>query len=324
MSDHRNLVSDRSPFLSFVLILITVFIGFVVVGPLLGFAVGSQIYDGNLLNDLQTGSDNPGFFLAGMVVQGIAAFVGLVVFPVMHIRFLEHKSLSPFFPDQPKLGQILLAVVFLGVAFLVAISPISEWNSVMHFPESMKAFETWAREKEDMAAKITESLTHFSSLSDVMLALLVIAVLPGVGEELVFRGMIQRELWRSSQNIHLAIWTSAFIFSAIHIQFFGFFPRLLLGALFGYVYYWSDNLWVPIFAHFVNNAMGVVGIYMSQQKLTELNMEDNTAAPWPLVLVGVVATAGLSYFIWNHYRQNPPNVKDFSGSSVLPHQDPLV
>lgn len=321
MSDHRNLVSDRSPFLSFVLILITVFIGFVVVGPMLGFAVASLFYEGNLLNDLQTGSDNPGFFLAGMVVQGIASFVGLIVFPALHIRFLEHKSLSPFFPDQPKFGQVLLAVALLGVAFLVAISPISEWNSVMHFPESMKDFETWAREKEDLAARITKSLTHFNSPADLILALFVIAVLPGIGEELVFRGLIQRELWRSSQNVHLSIWTAAFIFSAIHIQFFGFFPRLLLGALFGYLYYWSDNLWVPIFAHFVNNAMGVVGIYLSQQKLTELNMEDNTAAPWPLVVAAAVVTVALSYFIWNHYRQNPPSVKDFSRSSVLEDQD---
>ncbi|HEY5750888.1 MAG TPA: CPBP family intramembrane glutamic endopeptidase [Chryseolinea sp.] len=317
MFDPRLLVSNRLPFLSLCLILATVFIGFAVVGPLLGVAVASSFYDGNLLSDMLSESDRPGYFLAVMVVQGIATFVGLIVFPILHITQLEHKPLQPFFPAQPKMGQVLLGVTLLGLAFIVAMSPVVEWNSQLHFPSFLKEFETWAREKEEMATKLTETLTQFKSMEQMLIALLVIAILPGIGEELVFRGLIQRELWRSTQNVHLAIWTSAFLFSAIHLQFFGFFPRLFLGALFGYLYYWSNNLLVPMFAHFFNNGFAVVTVYLNQQNVTEIDMENNIAAPWPYVATAFVATVGLLYFVWKHYRENPPVIEDFHSPSAL-------
>jgi membrane protease YdiL (CAAX protease family) len=317
MFDSRLLVSNRLPFLSLCLVLATVFIGFVVVGPLLGVAVASSFYDGNLVTDLFSNSDQPGYFLAVMVVQGVATFVGLILFPILHITQLEHKPLQPFFPSQPKVGQVLLGVALLGVAFIIAMSPVVEWNSQFHFPSFLRDFETWAREKEEMATKLTETLTQFKSVGEMLIALLVIAILPGIGEELVFRGLIQRELWRSTKNIHLAIWTSAFLFSAIHLQFFGFFPRMFLGALFGYLYYWSNNLLVPMFAHFFNNGFAVVTMYLNQQNVTDLNVEDNISAPWPYVATAVVATVGLLYFVWKHYRDNPPVTEDFHSPTAL-------
>ena len=324
MFDPRLLVSNRAPFMSLCLVLATVFIGFAVVGPLLGVAVASAFYDGNLAVDILNGADQPGYFVAVMVVQGIATFVGLIVFPVLHIMQLEHKPLQPFFPSEPKLERVLLGVALLVVAFVIAISPVVEWNSQIHFPSFFKQFETWAREKEELATKLTESLTQFKSVGDLLIALLVIAVLAGIGEELVFRGMIQRELWRATNNVHVAIWASAFLFSAIHVQFFGFIPRLLLGALFGYLYYWSNNLLVPIFAHFFNNGFGVVAAYLNQQNITELNVEDNTSAPWPFVATALVATVGLLYFFWKHYHDNPPVIEDFYSPSAQHDGEPLV
>jgi len=321
MFDPRLLVSNRPPFLSLCLVMATVFIGFAVVGPLLGLAVASSFYDGNLATDLLDGAGQPGYFTAVMVVQGIATFVGLMVFPVLHITQLEHKPLQPFFPVQPKLGQVLLGVTLLGLAFVIAMSPVVEWNSQIHFPAALKEFEAWAREKEEMAAKLTETLTQFESAGQMLTALLVIAILPAIGEELVFRGMIQREFWRATKNVHVAIWTSAFLFSAIHLQFFGFIPRLLLGALFGYLYYWSNNLLVPMFAHFFNNGFAVVAMYLNQQNVTDLNVEDNTSAPWPYVAIALAATVGLLYFVWKHYRENPPAVEDFHSPSALPDGD---
>ena len=106
-------------------------------------------------------------------------------------------------------------------------------------------------------------------------------------------------------NIHLSIWASAIIFSAIHFQFYGFIPRLLLGALFGYLYYWSGNLLIPMFAHFVNNAFGVIMIYLHRHEITDLNVEDNTAAPLQYVILNAALTVGLLYYIWRHYRQLP-------------------
>jgi membrane protease YdiL (CAAX protease family) len=161
-----------------------------------------------------------------------------------------------------------------------------------------------ARAQEDQLAEFTRAATQFNSVPDLLLGLLVIALLPGIGEELVFRGLIQNELWRGTKNVHVAIWVSAFIFSAIHTQFFGFVPRMLLGALFGYLYYWSGNLLIPMFAHFFNNAFGVVALYLEHQKLIDVNMEETEAAPWPAVALGVVLTVLLLVYLRKFFDQH--------------------
>jgi membrane protease YdiL (CAAX protease family) len=145
----------------------------------------------------------------------------------------------------------------------------------------------------------------------MLLAVVVIAVLPAIGEELVFRGIIQRELFRGTNNIHVAIWISAAIFSAIHIQFYGFVPRMLLGALFGYLYYWSGNLWMPIIAHFINNGFTVVAMYLYQQGSVKMDIENAEAAPWSSVLFSAVITTALLYFFKKFYeKRRPVNFSD--------------
>ena len=300
-----NLVSDRPPLASLLIILVNVFFGFVLVGPMLGLGAAMLFYEGDLVNDIQNPMDRPGILLPLLVTQSIATLVGLIIFPLIQLKAIEHKRIQPFFPPQPKTFFILLLVMALGITFMVAISPLVEWNMNMKFPEFLKDFEIWARNAEDRTAKLTEVMTSFGSTSDLIIGLVVIALLPAIGEELVFRGLFQNELYRGTKNIHTAIWVSAIIFSAIHIQFYGFIPRMLLGALFGYLYYWSGNLLVPMFAHFFNNAFGVTMIYLHRLKITEMNVEDNTAAPAHLVLLNIVLTVGLLYYIWKHYREVP-------------------
>jgi membrane protease YdiL (CAAX protease family) len=304
-----NLVSDRSPLGSLLIILLNVFFGFVLVGPMVGLGIASLFYEGDLLRDIQDPGENPGILGALLITQGIATLVGLILFPLIQIVTIEHKRIAPFFPVQQKAGIILFLLMCLGLTFMISISPLVEWNMNVRFPEFLKGFETWAREAEDKTAKLTEIMTSFGSISDLLIGILVIALLPAIGEELVFRGMFQNELYRGTRNIHVAIWFAAVIFSTIHFQFYGFIPRLLLGALFGYLYYWSGNLLIPIFAHFFNNAFGVIMIYLHRQELTDLNVEDNTAAPIQYVLLNVVLTVGLLYYIWKHFRGEPkPNI----------------
>ncbi len=282
-----------------------VFIGFVVLGPGIGLIVASLFYDGTLM-DLLTATQDPSRHIEIknqlLITQGIATVVGLILLPALHVRILERKKLSPFFPAQEKLFTSIVLVLGVGITFTVAISPLVEWNMNVTFPEFLKEFEIWAKNAESQATNLTKVMTTFSSPADLIIGLLVIAVLPAIGEEVVFRGLFQNELMRASGNIHVAIWLSALIFSTIHFQFYGFIPRLLLGALFGYLYFWSGNLLIPIVAHFFNNAFGVVMIYLYQSKITDLNVEDNTAAPMLYVLMNLVITAGLLYYFRKHYQ----------------------
>lgn len=307
-----NLVSDRHPLVSLLTILMNLFIGFVVLGPGIGLAVASLFYEGTLLNFLEAARDPSRFAEIRnqmLIAQGVGTIVSLIILPILHIRALEHKKLAPFFPPQEKLLTAMILVMGIGITFIISISPLTEWNMNLTFPEFLKGFETWARQTEDLAAKLTETMTRFESVADLVLGLIVIAALPAIGEELVFRGLFQNELVRATKNIHVAIWFSALIFSTIHFQFYGFLPRLLLGALFGYLYFWSGNLLIPMVAHFFNNAFGVIMIYLYQHKITDLNVEDNAAAPITYVFLNVAITAGLLYYFRQHYqriRENSP------------------
>ena len=101
----------------------------------------------------------------------------------------------------------------------------------------------------------------------------MVAMIPAIGEELLFRGVLQKQLIKGLGNAHVAIILTAVIFSAFHLQFLGFFSRALLGMLFGYLYYWSKNMWYPILTHFTNNGLALLlaiiyGVDMDAKDMT--------------------------------------------------------
>lgn len=316
MPELPNLVSDKSPSQSLLTTLAIITIGFAFIGPMVGMLMVSPFYDGDLLSDftsIESVDDKRALFYPMMIVQGVGSFVGFILLPYFQLTVLGHRSVRPFFPlvSRPVIFYVLL--VILSFNFIIALTPVVEWNSSVAFPEFLKGFENWARSSEDRMASYTEVLTGFDSPLNVLLGIFVIALIPAIGEELVFRGMVQNELWRGTRNVHLAIWLSAAIFSAIHMQFFGFFPRLLLGALFGYLYYWSGDLRIPIIAHFVNNAISVFAIYLDQRGVIEITEKIETP-PWPAVITGVVVTVALLFYLWKFFRDHRP----------LTHDDPAV
>lgn len=143
-----------------------------------------------------------------------------------------------------------------------AMNLLVEWNQNIHLPESMSEIETSLRAMEDAAMASTQLLIGGGGVGSMIVAILIVGVLAGFSEELFFRGALQRLFCMTNLNKHVAIWLTAVIFSAIHFQFFGFVPRLLLGAFFGYLLWWSGSLWLPIIAHIFNNTLVVVSEYM--------------------------------------------------------------
>jgi membrane protease YdiL (CAAX protease family) len=139
-----------------------------------------------------------------------------------------------------------------------------------YFPD----VENWMREMQDKNDYIiTQFMTTVSPMG-LLVNLIVVAVLPAVGEELLFRGVLMNWLSKVMSNIHINILISAAIFSAIHFQFYGFIPRFMLGIILGYAYYFSQNLWVPMLLHFINNAITVIIYYWINVNNLEVNPED--------------------------------------------------
>lgn len=269
------------------------------IGLLMGAAIGTGLAtllysgDGDLSQAMLNPNDN-NLRVPLLVMQGVTSSGGFLVAPYFIWKGLTKNSLS-YFNIQPLQPLSLLVVAGLVISFAVVDSAIIEWNQNITLPDLLKGLEDWARQKENDLANLTKMLTNFKSFGEFTLAFIVVGVLAGVCEEFFFRGIVQRELWRGSGNVHLAIWVSAFIFSAIHLQFFGFVPRVLLGALFGYLYYWSGNLIVPIVAHLFNNGFSLVMIYLFQQKIINTDIEKPEAAPWPVIIICALFSIGLLY-----------------------------
>ncbi len=187
------------------------------------------------------------------------------------------------------------------MSFMVVNSVFIDWNQNITFPEFMSGLEKMARSMEDKLAEVTAYLTHFDSFGQFAIAFVVIAVIPAFGEEIVFRGIIQNEFYRGTKNIHIAIWMSAIIFSAFHIQFFGFVPRMLLGALFGYALLLVRQSLPGGAGPFFNNGASVIAMYFYQQGKIPIDIETVEAAPWPAVLSASAITAVLLFVFKKYY-----------------------
>jgi membrane protease YdiL (CAAX protease family) len=167
-----------------------------------------------------------------------------------------------------------------------------EINSMMDFPAGLSGVEAWMTEKEQEADLMIKSLIAAGSFGIMLLNLFTLALMPAIAEEFLFRGVFQRIFTRLFRSGHLAIWLTAFIFSAIHLQFFGFLPRFVLGLVFGYLFFWSGTLWLPVTAHFVNNAFPVIFSYLQGSESLTIPVgiplwKQALALPVPIV-IGIV------------------------------------
>ena len=295
--------SKYSPSIGAFLLLFTAFLGFIAVGPLIGLLLGFPFYDGDLNTYYEQMLSNPmsdtSFKLPLFILQGTASLVGFIIFPTLFMVFYERQTINNFFTTIKISPKLLWLTPIIGFVFMGFNAFVIEWNANLSFPGFLSELEQVAKELEERVAEMTQYLTQFDSIGMFILGFIVIAVIPGIGEELVFRGFLQNYFHRSSKNIHVAIWISAFLFSAMHIQFFGFVPRLFLGALFGYLYYWSGNLIIPIIGHIFNNAFTIVMIYIHQQSITGIDIQSTESMP----VIYVVLSATLTIFLIFYFRK---------------------
>jgi membrane protease YdiL (CAAX protease family) len=204
----------------------------------------------------------------------ILSHLGLFIIPSIVFAWIVGKNPWRYLGTyQSPLLQNIILVVLLMLAALPLVNFLMNLNENMALPEFLHRMEAWMRLKEDRAMAATRLFLEVSGWQALLFNLFMIAVIPAIGEEFVFRGIIQKELGRWSGNVHLAVWLSAALFSAMHLQFFGFFPRLALGVILGYQLALTRNIWVPVFAHFFNNAAAVVIYYLKHNGYITLEIE---------------------------------------------------
>lgn len=153
--------------------------------------------------------------------------------------------------------------IFFGLAALTIVIALPFVESLLiqeeslHVTEGLEGFEEWAKDREVDTGKVILTLLKDTSFVGLFANVMVFAVIPAVSEELFFRGFLLGTLKRSV-GLHAAVWISATIFSIVHFQVLGLFSRIVLGAMLGYFYAYSGNLWASIVAHFTHNLVNIV------------------------------------------------------------------
>lgn len=258
-----------------------------------------------LTQAIDPSNQNENARVAMLFFQAFAGSIGTFLIPaLMFPNAIGRKAVQFIRVVYPFKLYYLLVAPLLVIVAMPFISWLNLLNQAFTFPEQYKAFEASLRALETQAETITKMLIQSHSTGDFLLNLIVVAILPAIAEEFFFRGVLQNFTRICFYNNHVAVWFAAIIFSGIHGQFFGFIPRMVLGAGLGYLYLYSGNIWVAVFAHFVNNALALVAYSLSQKFPDVLFFSETYQFPL-LMTISSAFAIGL-FFYWQYkmqYRQ---------------------
>jgi membrane protease YdiL (CAAX protease family) len=241
--------------------------------------------------------DIPNGRMALLFTQGIGSGLGFWAATWIIVRFLEKANLNWTKQLSRVSGKNLALVTAMTVGGMLFNGLLMYWNSLLVLPDFLSGVEQWMRDMETQLMELTQYLTDFQSIPELLAGILVIGVFAGVGEEMFFRGLIQPKMQGYLRSPHWGIWVTAIIFSAIHVQFYGFLPRMFLGALFGYLYHYTGSLFYPILGHILNNTFTLLLVYASNEGLIELDVQSTNTVSYPGAAVGIlVLILGFLYF----------------------------
>lgn len=291
-----------SPWKSLILLMlytVTLSISVQLIALLLGSLSGANIMD--FMNESNTsGVGNSRFFMYAMLASGT---FGTFYLPAVILQKKE-PMVDYFTAEKSPLIFFCLAVGML-VVFGPLMEKIGEWNSNMNFPESLKGIENWMRAQEESSNGLIKKVVMVDNFGLLLINIIVLAVFPAIAEEYYFRGALMNIFGRVFNNIHITVWLVAIIFSAIHVQFLGFFPRMILGAFFGYMLVWTNNIWVPIVGHFVNNALvAVFAYYYTLQGKTFEELQSYDSYSVFVYLGSIILTIAIAIVFYKKSKEN--------------------
>lgn len=275
----------------FILGLVFQFLGAFLAAWIYGFGI-SEIFSGTF--------DDPRYIAASKLIQ-IFGSIGTFVIPAFLFSYLFAGDIFSYYQFRNPIGTVpVLLTVFMMISVIPFINYMAEINVGMEFP--IKAIDRLFRTLETEAELIMKAFTATRSVGGLLINLVMIGVIAAVGEELIFRGLLQRLLYDLVKNVHLAIIITAILFSAFHFQFFSFLPRFVLGIIMGYLMYLGRSIWFPIIAHFVNNAMGVIYYYFNSRGSADDMLEEiGTSSMMPMAALISLLLFTLFFVMW-YYR----------------------
>ncbi len=280
----------------------------------LGIATLAQILilfpfaDMNSLDDVAALSDfsNPRLITGMKLAQGISAIITFIIPAFLFAYFSSENKFSYLKTNKSFSTASGVAVLLLVFTAMPIINWMGELNSHLTLPAFLSEVEEWMKTSEDSLKKLTEEFLKMDTVGDLLINIIVIALLAAVGEELLFRGAMQNVFLEWTRNSHVAVWITAILFSALHAQFYGFLPRMMLGVVLGYLYIWSGSLWLPILLHFLNNGLSVLFSYLVGKGMISDAAETIGTGETPMIYVitSFVISIGLMLFIYREAERS--------------------
>lgn len=251
---------------------------------------------------------NPMKFLQAMYSIGlfiVPCFLFLKLAQENSFRFLKMKAVPA------------ITSLFIVFGIILTVQPLVEltgkWNAAFPFPEAF-GIKEWIKQAEEQGEVVTKAFLKADNAGVFLLNVFIMAFLPALGEEIFFRGMIQQYTTKAVKNVYIAIVITAIIFSAFHFQFMGFLPRMLLGIILGCIFVWSGNIWLAVFAHFLNNGAAVTLNYLNQRNVISEEQLESVASDNVLVVVLSLVLLGMLLFVL--YKQRKQELSNFSTNNL--------
>jgi uncharacterized protein len=285
------------------LLLLSLFILFLGVASVLQVVILAAYSGTPAANDITTllnNYSNPKLVQGMKMAQAISVILTFIVPALLFALLTSPQKMGYLKLNQSPPLVLVLATLLLVFAMMPLINYLGELNSRMQLPACMAGIEEWMKNSEEELKKLTEAFLMMNGVGDLFINLFIVALLAAVGEEFFFRGSLQNILAEWMGNPHIAIIATSVLFSALHMQFLGFVPRMVLGVVLGYLYAWSRSLWVPILFHFMHNGAAVLIAYCihtgSMDKEVETIGTNHSARYY--VISCLILSAGLLYFIY--------------------------
>ena len=300
----QALLGNLTPFSRLIFIVALTFSCFIITF-FLALLLALPVYHVNLKDILEilNQEDNP-TAIALLKYFQVTQSIGLFIIPAFLAGyFFERNSLRYLHADRTSNSGIFLIAFLLMFVSLPFINWLVSVNEMMKLPAYLKGLEDWMKNAEDQAGKLTDTFLRGKSFGNFLFNIFMIGILPAIGEEFMFRGILQRLLKDLLKNIHVAIFITGFLFGAMHMQFYGLLPRMILGVIFGYLFYWSGSIWVPVFAHFINNSGAIVVSWLSNIGLISQKYQDfGSTGNMVFIILSFLMTVSCLFMV---YRRKP-------------------
>ena len=266
----------------------------------IGIAIAFPIWGSNVMTELP---------LNFQKYLQIINEIGMFIVPVLIFSYFVNHDIKRYLKlgHKPRMFSLFTAVLLMFVS-IPLIGWLSTINQAMHLPTWMAGVEKWMRDLQTANDTLSDTFLKDGTKKGLLINMIMIAILPAIGEELLFRGALIKIFKHWFNNVHVAVVVSSILFSAFHFQFFGFFPRLVLGVILGYLFVYSRNLWVPIVAHFINNAFAVILIFLNTKKIINIDPDNlgNTNNDVVAIIGSIVFVCLLMFALYKSRRKIKP------------------